>query len=81
MAVLFCWTTLTWNFCRGRKRGLPRISSYPVVGFSSKLDMQEVDEEEVSLELRRRISIDGEDKAIRNELADVVVRFRHAAAL
>lgn len=70
-ALALCWSVIVWQCVSGHHH--PKISSYPLIDFASKLQEKCVGEVQRPLSLRTLVSPESDDRAIRPSLTNVEI--------
>jgi hypothetical protein len=70
-ALALCWSVIVWQCVSGCHH--PKISSYPLIDFASKLQEKRVGEVQRPLSLRPLVSPKSDDRAIRHSLTNVEI--------
>jgi hypothetical protein len=76
-ALALCWSVIIWQCVSGHHH--PKISSYPLIDFASKLQEKRVGEVQRPLSLGPLVSLESDDRAIRHSLTNVEITMaRHS---
>lgn len=70
-ALALCWSVIVWQCISGHRH--PKISSYPLIDFASKLQEKRMGEVQRPLSLGPLVSLESDDRAIRHSLTNVEI--------